>query len=159
MSARMIYFFAALLSIGCGSSDSPAKSDAPASFSAEQKSAGPRSLTSIQWIDSVKTLGRINEGQKVEVSFRFRNSGSKPLIIESVQPSCGCTVANYPKEPISPGGEGEITGTFDSHGREGLQHKELTVKANTTTGEERIYFEVEVQKKPNTGNTEDPGNP
>ncbi len=109
-----------------------------------------KQTTSIQWIDSAKNFGRINEGQKLAVSFRFKNTGDKPLVIQSVQPSCGCTVADYPKEPISPGSEGEITGEFDSHGREGLQHKELTVLANTRVPEHKIYFEVNVVKKEGT---------
>lgn len=104
-------------------------------------------LTTIQWLDSSKNLGRINEGQKVEVSFRFKNTGDKPLIIRSVQPGCGCTVADYPKEPIAPGAQGEITGSFDSKGREGLQHKEIMVTANTIgSPDHRIAFEVEVLK-------------
>jgi hypothetical protein len=104
-------------------------------------------LTTIHWIDSVKNLGRITEGQKVEISFRFKNTGSKPLIIHSVQPSCGCTVADYPKEPIAPGGEGEITGSFDSNGRENLQRKQLSVFANTKGSQyHTLLFEVDVFK-------------
>jgi Protein of unknown function (DUF1573) len=104
-------------------------------------------LTTIQWIDSIKNLGRINEGQKVEVSFRFKNTGNKPLIIHSVRPGCGCTVADYPKEPIAPGGEGEITGSFDSQGRESLQRKEIAVTANTVgTPHHTLFFEVDVFK-------------
>lgn len=108
-----------------------------------------RSLTTMKWIDSVQNYGNIKEGQKLAISFRFKNSGSKPLIIESVAPSCGCTVADYPKEPIAPGGEGEITGEFDSNGREGLQHKELTIKANTPDISNNVYFEVNVVPNPN----------
>jgi hypothetical protein len=105
------------------------------------------SLTTIQWVDSVKNLGRINEGQKLEVSFRFKNTGTKPLIIQSVRPGCGCTVADYPKEPIAPGGEGEITGSFDSQGRENLQRKEIAVTANTKgSAYHTLVFEVDVFK-------------
>lgn len=104
-------------------------------------------LTTIQWIDSSKNLGKINEGQKVNISFRFKNSGDKPLVIQSVQPGCGCTVADYPKEPIAPGAEAEITGAFDSQGREGLQHKQITVTANTIgSSTHQVEFVVEVVK-------------
>mgnify|MGYP001131950942 CR=1 FL=1 len=101
-------------------------------------------LTTMQWIDSAQKYGDIKAGQKLAVSFRFKNTGSTPLVIESVAPSCGCTVADYPKEPIAPGKEGEITGEFDSNGREGLQHKELTIKANTPNISNNVYFEVNV---------------
>lgn len=102
--------------------------------------------TTVQWLDSSKNFGKITEGQKLSVSFRFKNTGSSPLVIASVQPSCGCTVADYPREPIPPGGEGEITGEFDSNGREGLQHKEITVRSNTPGGQQQLLFEVNVVK-------------
>jgi hypothetical protein len=108
----------------------------------------PGSVTTIQWLDSAKNYGDINEGQKLALSFRFKNNGSKPLIIESVKPACGCTVADYPKEPIAPGAEGEITGEFDSNGREGLQRKHLTVRANTPEATQDIMFEVNVVGRP-----------
>ena len=105
-------------------------------------------FTLVEWLDSAKDLGTIEEGQKLEVSFRFRNTGDKPLVIERVQPSCGCTVADPPKEPIAPGKEGEIKGVFDSHGKVGPNHKTLTVFANTKPSQERtLMFTVVVTKK------------
>jgi len=133
----------ALFLTGCESADSKTAKQVADTGGAEKL------FTSIQWIDSVKQMGKISEGQKLSLSFRFRNSGNKPLIIESVEPTCGCTIADYPKEPIAPGVEGEITGSFNSEGREGLQHKTMTVKANTEcSGQHEITFEVDVQKKP-----------
>jgi hypothetical protein len=106
------------------------------------------SFTTMQWIDSVKDYGKITEGQKLEVLFRFKNTGNKPLVIESVHPSCGCTVADPPKEPIAPGAEGEIKGSFDSNGKSGQQHKTIAVTANTKgTENHELTFTVEVLKK------------
>lgn len=111
----------------------------------------PGALTSIQWLDSAKNLGKINEGQQLQITFRFKNSGDKPLVIQSVRPACGCTVADFPREPIAPGKEGQITGAFDSKGREGLQHKDIYISANTTgSTEHKVSFEVEVLKKEGT---------
>ena len=108
-----------------------------------------KGLTRIEWIDSAKNLGKITQGQKLQIAFRFRNSGSNPLVIQAVNPSCGCTVADFPKEPIAPGKEAEITGAFDSNGRSGLQHKELTVIANTEgNSEHKLTFEVDIQVPP-----------
>lgn len=105
-------------------------------------------FTTIQWLDTVKDMGTIAEGQKLEVSFRFKNSGDKPLVIERVTPTCGCTVADPPKEPIAPGKEGEIKGVFDSNGRIGPNHKTLTVLANTKPSQEKLLvFNVIVNKK------------
>lgn len=111
------------------------------------RSEGSKQLTTIQWIDSVRKFGKIQEGQKVALSFRFKNTGDKPLVIESVKPACGCTVADYPKQPLKPGEEGEITGEFDSQGREGQQHKEITVTTNTPSRTQNIMFEVTVVGK------------
>jgi len=105
-------------------------------------------FTTIQWIDSVKDFGKIQEGQKLEVSFRFRNTGDKPLVIEHVQPSCGCTVAEQSTEPVAPGGEGQIKATFNSEGKPGVNRKVLTVLANTKGKRDHaLTFLVEVQKK------------
>ena len=105
------------------------------------------SLTQIQWLDTAKDLGTVTEGQKLEVSFRFKNIGDKPLVIERVQPSCGCTVADPPKEAIAPGKEGEIKGVFDSNGRVGPNHKTLQVFANTAQPRELVFNVVVVKKE------------
>lgn len=104
-------------------------------------------FTTIEWLEQTKDYGKITEGQKLEVSFRFKNTGDKPLVIESVQPSCGCTAAAPPKEPIAPGSEGEIKGEFDSNGKSGSQHKTMSVVANTKgTQRHELTFTVEVLK-------------
>jgi hypothetical protein len=105
--------------------------------------------TKITWLDSTeRDFGSIPEGQKLEVAYRFLNSGSKPLIIARVQPSCGCTVAEQPDEPILPGKEGVIKASFNSEGRVGINHKKIYVIANTQgTQSNEVEFSVLVQKK------------
>lgn len=106
------------------------------------------SLTTIQWLDSAKNYGTISEGQRLDVSFRFKNTGEKPLVISGVRPSCGCTVADPPKEPVAPGGTGTINASFNSEGREGMNKKEIFVSANTKGMRDHVLtFEVEVVKK------------
>jgi hypothetical protein len=103
--------------------------------------------TTIQWLDSTRDFGKIPEGQQLEVAFRFRNTGNMPLIIVRVQPSCGCTVAEQPTEPIAPGGEGQIKAIFNSKGHAGVNHKTLFVTANTRPGRNHsLTFLVEVEK-------------
>lgn len=106
-------------------------------------------FTSIQWLDSTnRDFGKIAEGKKLEVSFRFKNTGDQPLIIEKVEPSCGCTVAEQPTEPILSGKEGIIKASFNSEKRIGPNHKTLFVYANTKgTRSHELQFEVEVEKK------------
>jgi hypothetical protein len=104
--------------------------------------------TTIQWLDSSKDYGKITEGQKLDVAFRFKNTGDKPLVIRSVRPSCGCTETNDIKEPIAPGAEGVITASFNSQGRTGTNNKEITVDANTKgTTKHMLHFTVEVEKE------------
>jgi len=113
----------------------------------QKLSAEPSSTTSIQWTEPEKNLGKIDEGQKLQISFHFKNSGDKPLVIESVVPGCGCTLADYPKEPIAPGKEADIIASFDSKGREGHQHKQITVTANTKDKPQHVLtFDLDVVK-------------
>jgi hypothetical protein len=75
------------------------------------------------------------------------NTGSKPLVIKNVQATCGCTVPEIPKEPVMPGKSGYIKAVFDSKGRAGENHKSITVFANTTPGEHKLDFSVNVMAK------------
>ena len=106
-------------------------------------------FTTIQWLDSThKDFGKIAEGQKLEVAFRFKNTGDKPLVITRVQPSCGCTIAEQPTDPVPSGGEGLIKASFNSEGRTGVNHKTLYVFANTKgSSSSELQFVVEVEKK------------
>jgi len=49
--------------------------------------------------------------------FKFTNTGKAKLVINYVHPSCGCTVAEYTKDYIAPGGTGVITVTYDGTGK------------------------------------------
>ena len=111
--------------------------------------ADTANYTTIEWLDSTsQNLGKINAGQQLEVTYRFRNSGDKPLIITNARASCGCTVTDPPKEPITPGEVGKIRAKFDSKDRQGEQHKEIYVSANTKPSNNMVLnFSVEVIKK------------
>jgi hypothetical protein len=110
--------------------------------------ADPANRTSIEWLDTKeRDLGKMNEGQKLEISFRFKNTGSKPLVISKVWAQCGCTVADTPKEPYAPGQEGVIKATFDSQGKPGLNQKEVYANANTDPVTNVLIFKVDVKKK------------
>jgi hypothetical protein len=76
-------------------------------------------------------FGTIKQGESVTREFRFRNTGKEPLLIKDAQGSCGCTVPEYPKEPIKPNGEGVIKVTFNSAGKMGSQDKTVTITYDT----------------------------
>ena len=104
-------------------------------------------FTSIQWLDSTyKDLGKIKEGQVVEINYRFKNSGDKNLVIANVSASCGCTVPEKPEKPFAPGEEGVIKAKFDSKGRpKGETRKDVFVTANTNPEKlTQLSFRVEI---------------
>jgi len=103
-------------------------------------------FTSIEWLDSTNAnLGKVKEGAIVEVAYRFKNSGTKVLVVEDVTAGCGCTVPEKPEKPIAPGEESVIRAKFDSKGKAGTQNKYITVTANTTPSKQQVLqFTVEV---------------
>jgi len=68
---------------------------------------------------------------KAEVAFKFTNTGDKPVTIESVRTSCGCTTAELDKKTYAPGGSGKVTTTFAFGDRTGTQHKRITIRTST----------------------------
>lgn len=79
----------------------------------------------------VHDFGKIVQGEKVSYSFKFKNTGNADLIITSAKGSCGCTVPEWPKDPVAPGAEGMIDVVFNSDGKSGQQNKKVTIVANT----------------------------
>ena len=86
--------------------------------------------TTVQIIDSVYNFGKVTDGEKVEYNYRFKNTGKNPLIITTATASCGCTVPEKPEAPVKPGETGFIKVVFNSQGRVGDVHKEITVVSN-----------------------------
>lgn len=59
-------------------------------------------------------MGNLEVGNPSTVTFELTNIGKTPLIIENAQPTCGCTIGDYTKEPIMPGKTGKITATYNA---------------------------------------------
>ncbi|MBO4774543.1 MAG: DUF1573 domain-containing protein [Bacteroidales bacterium] len=91
-------------------------------------------------------FGTLKEGEKVSYSYSFINTGKANLIISAVVPGCGCTVADYTKEPVKPGKRGKITITFNSKDKSGQQRKRVSVQANTYPAETVLWFTANVEK-------------
>ena len=86
--------------------------------------------TSVQVPQTSYTFDTATEGDKIEHDYRFKNTGSKPLIIIKATASCGCTIADKPEQPILPGDTGLIKVIFNSAGKRGSNHKTITVESN-----------------------------
>jgi hypothetical protein len=105
-------------------------------------------LTTIQWLDGAdKDFGKMKEGENLDVSFRFKNTGSKPLVISRVWAQCGCTVPETPQKPYAPGETGVIKASFNSTGKPGVNSKEVYMSANTNPGMSTLKFHVDVKPK------------
>ena len=85
-------------------------------------------------------FGQIKEGEKVSYTFSFVNVGKEPLIITGATATCGCTVPEYPNEPIAPNAEGKISVSFDSKGKAGMQNKVITITANTVPATTELHM-------------------
>lgn len=97
----------------------------------------------IKFITKTHNFGEFSESKpKVSCTFKFTNSGNKPLIIYQAIASCGCTVPKFPKEPIKPGESGEITVTYNGAGKfPGKFKKSITVRSNASTEITRLTIE------------------
>ena len=104
-------------------------------------------LTSIDFNDSKYDFGTIKQNTTNLHIFQFRNSGSNPLIIESAKGSCGCTVPQYPKEPIMPGDWSEIKVEYKPATQEGAQTKTVTITANTEDPLTKLEIRAKVIKE------------
>jgi hypothetical protein len=85
------------------------------------------------WKATTFNFGKIKKDKAVTHEFTFTNSGKAALVVTSVQASCGCTVAQYSKDPIEPGGEGFVKATYNA-AKTGAFTKTVTVNANTAEG-------------------------
>jgi hypothetical protein len=121
------------------------------SFAQGTTAAAKKDGAVITWEKKTHDFGTIVQGDKVEHTFYFTNTGNEPLIITNVQVSCGCTTPKgWPRDPIPPGARGEITVSFNSAGKMGMQNKPVTLVTNAVNPESnQITFTTNIlDKKP-----------
>ena len=92
-------------------------------------------------------FGTIVQGEKVQYSFKFKNTGKTPLIISNATATCGCTVPAYPTSPIKPGETGVIKVVFNSEGKLDLQDKVVTITSNANPAANQLHLIGEVTEK------------
>lgn len=139
---RLTFFVSvACVLFACGSEvkqDSTIQST-PAEVKIPEKPATPGSgdssqklpKTKMKFKETVHDFGKLKGGETREYNFEFTNVGQEDLVIEYAKGSCGCTVPEWPKDPIKPGATGAIKVKFDSTGKKGKQEKTVTITANT----------------------------
>jgi len=103
----------------------------------------------IAFAENSKEFGDITQGDVVEHVFTFENTGDEPLIITTVNVTCGCTATEWPREPILPGGESSIKVKFNSAGKMGRQNKVITVVSNSVAPINQVKIVTNVLPKAN----------
>lgn len=100
----------------------------------------------ITFNEATHVFGKIAQGEVIRHSFSLKNTGKAPLIISTIEPSCGCTVMrDWPREPIAPGKSATIEVEFDSSRQNpGFQKKSITVLANTVPARNVLHLEGEI---------------
>jgi glutathione peroxidase-family protein len=76
------------------------------------------------------SLGRFDWQKEQKTTFTLKNAGDKPLVVQEVNTSCGCTSVSYSKEPVQPGGELKLGVTYTAEHPEHF-NKTITVYCNT----------------------------
>lgn len=113
----------------------------PAAQTAEVPT-GP--TTTMTFEETEFDFGTITEGEKVAHTYTFTNTGDEPLILSNAKGSCGCTVPEWPREPIAPGESSEVTVEFNSKNKRGKKNQKVTITANTNPPQTFIYLKGEV---------------
>jgi hypothetical protein len=106
----------------------------------------PTEMTSMSVDRMEHDFGKISDVAPVETKFVITNTGDKPLLITNAQGSCGCTVPDYPKDPIAPGESRDMQVSFNPSGKEGPTMKTVTITANIPEATQILNIKSEVIK-------------
>jgi hypothetical protein len=113
---------------------------------AQDKPAEPIAKT-YAWNETTHDFGKIAQNDPASVTFTVKNDGKAPLLITAAKSSCGCTVAEYTKEPIKPGETGIVKATYNS-ARVGIFNKTVTVTYDGIATPDVLTIKGEVEAKP-----------
>ncbi len=111
------------LAVAAGETSAP-----PVAAAAPTNAPGPK----IQFATPLYDFGRVKSGEPVKYTYVFTNTGDRLLILNSVQPQCGCTAAGEWTKQVEPGKTGTIPIQFNTMGYNGAVFKQTTVTCNVT---------------------------
>jgi len=112
-----------------------------------QATGDPDKVAAITFEQARFHFGEVFEGDIVDHTFTFTNTGAVPLLISDARSTCGCTVPQWPERPIAPGESGSIHVRFDTQNKTASQSKPITITANTVPAQTRIYLDGVVLPK------------
>ena len=99
------------------------------------------------WNETTHDFGKIKQNDPAAVTFTVKNNGEAPLIMTAARSSCGCTVAEFTKEPIKPNESGIVKATYNS-ARAGAFTKTVTVTFDGIAAPEVLTIKGEVEAPP-----------
>lgn len=149
----LLVFLLSLSVFSCKEDASKRVKDENLNLAKERDSKKVAGLSKMTFKSKEFDFGTIKEGEKADAIFEYQNTGEGDLIISNARASCGCTVADYPKNtPIKPGEKGVIKAVFDSKGKRNNQNKSITLTTNTMEGKVVINVKGFVTPDPNAPN-------
>ena len=101
----------------------------------------------ITFAEEAFEFGDIYQGDVVEHTFAFENTGNAPLILSNVKTTCGCTAPKWSRDPIAPGETSEIQVRFNSAGKLNKQNKIITIVSNAINQDAKIRITTNVLPK------------
>ncbi|WP_199120935.1 DUF1573 domain-containing protein [Pedobacter sp. ASV28] len=146
MKKVFLILFSALAFVACQNSSNKVETNTATSTDSNALVADA-DAPKVKVEKAIYDFGTIVQGEKVHYDFKFKNNGKTPLIITDASATCGCTVPEYPKQPIKPGEEGTIKVVFNSTGKIGIQDKVVTIISNANPKFEELHLVGEVKEK------------
>jgi hypothetical protein len=109
---------------------------------AEERDSQTQAFPVMEFEEKEYDFGTVEEGEVVEHTFVFTNTGDAPLIVSNASASCGCTVPTWTKEAVAPGDKGEMLVKFNTRGKPNQQMKAVRITANTQSGRETLRIKA-----------------
>ena len=102
-------------------------------------------IAEIMFEETTFDFGVVQSGDIVTHVYTFTNTSDVPLILTNAKGSCGCTVPQWPRQPIAPGETASITVEFNSKNKRGKRNQKVTITANTNPPQTFIYLTGDVE--------------
>ncbi len=140
-------FYITVLLLTMGACKQPTKADVDIIHNPNSAEGYDESekMPQITFESDMHDFGQLTAGENISYSFKFTNTGNADLVISGCDASCGCTVADYPRERIAPGKSNYITVSFKSQGMMGQQVKEISVFSNTQPAMTKLRIMAQVR--------------
>ncbi len=133
---RFVVLFASLLVFSCSGRENRGTLDG---------NTGTGKPAEITFQKTTHDFGQVTQGEVLEYTFVFTNTGGSDLIIYSASASCGCTVPDYEKQPVPPGKQGKVKIVFNTRGFRGAQSKSISLFTNSSEPATVLFVRARIQ--------------